>query len=80
MSTLSIIFITVLICAEIDFLSLLYFREFSDWLNAKSEEIRARAEALRKMSAKADTRQENKTSPEPETETDSEIFRREGSE
>ena len=48
MSALTIIFITVIICAELDFFAVLYCKEISEWLNAKSEEIRAKAESLRK--------------------------------
>lgn len=47
MSTLTIIFITVIICAELDFFAILYCKEISEWLKAKSEEIRARAENLK---------------------------------
>lgn len=47
MSALTIIFIAVIICAEIDFFAVLYCKEICEWLNAKSEEIRARAGNLR---------------------------------
>ena len=47
MSTLTAIFITVLICVEVDFFAVLYSREISEWLKAKSDELRARAESLR---------------------------------
>lgn len=47
MSALTIIFITVIICAELDFFAVLYCKEISEWLNAKSDEIRARTENLR---------------------------------
>ncbi len=47
MSALTIIFITVIICAELDFFAVLYCKEISEWLKAKSEEIRARAENLK---------------------------------
>ena len=47
MSVLSIIFITILICAEIDFFAVLYCKEISEWLKSKSDEIRARTESLR---------------------------------
>lgn len=80
MSTLSIIFITVLICAEIDFLSLLFCREISDWLNAKSDEIRARAETLRRT-IQPEIQSEPETPPEtpPEQVSDPEIYKCEGS-
>ncbi len=48
MSALTMLFTAVIICAEIDFFAVLYCKEISEWLNAKSEEIRARAESLRK--------------------------------
>ena len=82
MSTLSIIFITVLICAEIDFLSLLFCREISEWLNAKSEEIRARAETLRKKSVQPEAQSKPETQPEtpPEQVGDPEQYKREGTE
>ena len=47
MTTLSLIFIAVIICVELDFFAVLYFKEISEWLKAKSEELRARAENLR---------------------------------
>ena len=54
MSALTIIFITVIICAELDFFAILYCKEISEyckeiseWLKAKSEEIRTRAENLK---------------------------------
>ena len=48
MSALTIIFITIIICAEIDFFAVMYCKEISEWLKAKSDEIRAKAENLRK--------------------------------
>ena len=47
MSTLTIIFIAIIICAEIDFFAVMYCKEISEWLKAKSDEIRAKAESLR---------------------------------
>ena len=47
MSDLSIIFITILICAEIDFFAVLYCKEISEWLKTKSDEVRARTENIR---------------------------------
>ena len=47
MSALAVIFITVLICVEVDFFAVLYCNEISEWLKAKSDEVRARAESLR---------------------------------
>ena len=47
MSDLSVIFITVLVCLELDFLSVLFCHEISDWLNAKSDKLRADAERIR---------------------------------
>ena len=38
MTTLSLIFIAVIICVELDFFAVLYFKEISEWLKAKSEE------------------------------------------
>ena len=43
MTSLAAIFITVLICVEVDFFAVLYCNEISEWLKAKSEEVRARA-------------------------------------
>lgn len=47
MTTLSVVFVIVIICAEIDFFAVLYCKEISEWLKAKSDELRARAESLR---------------------------------
>ena len=47
MSTLSIIFIVFIICTELDFFAVLYCNEISEWLKAKSDEVRAKAESLR---------------------------------
>ena len=47
MSDLSIIFITILICAELDFFAVLYCKEISEWLKTKSDEVRARTENIR---------------------------------
>lgn len=47
MTTLTVIFITVLICFELDFFVVLYSKEIGEWLRSKSEELRARAENLR---------------------------------
>ena len=47
MNDLSIIFITILICAEIDFFAVLYCKEISEWLKTKSDEVRARTENIR---------------------------------
>ena len=85
MSALSIIFITVLICAELDFFALLFCKEISEWLNAKSEEIRARAETIRqKPKTEIDTATLPEIPPEtpsnPDDETDTEIYKPEGTE
>ena len=47
MSALSIIFIVFIICAEISFFAVLFCNEIAEWLKAKSDEIRAKAESLR---------------------------------
>ena len=47
MTSLAAIFITVIICVELSFFAVLYCNEISEWLKAKSEEVRARAENLR---------------------------------
>ena len=47
MSALSIIFVVFIICAEISFFTVLFCNEIADWLKAKSDEIRAKAESLR---------------------------------
>lgn len=84
MAALTIIFITVIICAEIDFFAVLYCKEISEWLKAKSDEIRARTENLRNANyssgytdGKADGM---KAFAREYDETGAEIFRREGTE
>lgn len=95
MSALTIIFITVIICAELDFFAVLYCKEISEWLNAKSEEIRAKAESLRKtnpaynagyntgyMNGKIDGMKASAYGDNTAIldEADTEIFRKEGTE
>lgn len=82
MSTLSIIFITVIICAELDFFALLFCKEIAEWLKAKSEEIRARAEIIRQKPDNPDTKPEipPDTPSNPDNEPDTEIYKREGTE
>lgn len=90
MSALTIIFLTVIICAELDFFAVLYCKEISEWLNAKSEEIRARAENLRKANPAYSQVYSTgyasvefdgmKSTAHDDSEPDTEIFRREGSE
>ena len=59
MTSLAAIFITVIICVELSFFAVLYCNEISEWLKAKSEEVRARAENLRNENP--DTRTEKST-------------------
>lgn len=90
MAALTIIFITVIICAEIDFFAVLYCKEISEWLKAKSDEIRARTENLRNAnpaynagysSGYTDGKIDGmKAFAREYDETGAEIFRREGSE
>ena len=47
MSTLSIIFIVIIVCAELDFFAILFCNEMSGWLKAKADSIRARSEYKR---------------------------------
>lgn len=47
MSTLSIIFIVIIVCAELDFFALLFCNEISGWLKAKADSIHARSEYKR---------------------------------
>ena len=91
MSALSIIFITVLICAELDFFALLFCKEISEWLKARADILYAKATSLRisyeldgYIHSKLATEQDNKTPPDipysPDNETDTEIYKREGTE
>ena len=90
MAALTIIFITVIICAEIDFFAVLYCKEISEWLKAKSDEIRARTENLRNAnpaynagysSGYTDGKIDGmKAFTREYDENGTEIFRREGSE
>ena len=79
MSVLTIIFIAIIICAEIDFFAVMFCKEISEWLKAKSEEIRARAETIRENHKHCEHCR-NETDRANDSEPDTEIFRREGSE
>ncbi len=47
MSDLTIIFVTVIICLELDFFGVLFCSEISEYLHAKADELRAKAETIR---------------------------------
>ena len=92
MTGLTIIFLVILVCFEIDFFAVLYCKEIAEWLKAKSEEIRARAENLREANPAynagystgyTDGKIDGMKIFASETDTsepDTEIYRKEGSE
>lgn len=47
MSDLTIIFITVIVCFELDFFGVLFCKEIAECLHAKADELRAKAETIR---------------------------------
>ena len=47
MSDLTIIFITVIICLELDFFGILFCNEISEYLHAKADQIRTKTAMLK---------------------------------